>query len=375
MLALYAVLRGRRSHAHTPPVAGTSPRAFNFAAVITAHKDLTLVPPLIDSLLKQHYSRFRIYVVADACTEVNLPVNDPRIVVLQPEQPLNAKIRSIDYAINHFKEDHDVLIIFDADNLVHPDYLQVLNTYFNKGYRAVQTNMLAKNTDSLFARLDAAGNLFNNFTDRKMRMELGLSANIWGLGIAIETDLYKEIVYQHFLGGFDKKIQADIVKKIPLLAYAQEAIVYDEKVENGEALEKQRTRWINAYFKYFATGWDVLVTGIRRGRFNLVYFGINLLRPPLFLILGAAMGWMLLNLWLNPLLALYWLAAICLFAWSYFIIVAVMSKDKRIYGSLYYLPLFLLRQVKAILKIKAAGKTFLKTENNRVIYIEEVLNR
>lgn len=356
--------------------ASADDKQFSFAVIVTAHKNLQLVPPLVDSVLKQTYRHFKVYVVADGCEQTDIGYNShPQVKVLAPETALNAKIRSIDYAINNFDTAHDVLIILDADNLLHPDYLAVLNTYFNKGYRAVQTNMLAKNNDSLYAKLDAAGNYFSNFTDRRMRMQMGLSANIWGLGIAMETSLYKEVVYQNFLGGFDKKIQADIVKLIPQLAYAEDAIVYDEKIDSGDAMETQRTRWINAYFKYFKYGWNVFVTGLKRGSFNLMFFGFNLLRPPLFLQISGALFFALLNFFIAPELAFAWIGALALFPLSFLIIVAVMSTDKTVVSSLLYLPLVFLRQLRAFLHIGRANKAFLQTQNNKVIYIEDLLKK
>ncbi|WP_177230579.1 glycosyltransferase [Chitinophaga sp. CF118] len=349
---------------------------FSFAVIVTAYKNLQLVPPLVDSVLKQTYRHFKVYVVADGCEQTDTGYNnDPQVKVLAPAVTLSAKIKSIDYAINNFDQEHDVLIILDADNLLHPDYLSVLNTYFNLGYRAVQTNMLAKNNDSVYAQLDAAGNYFSNFVDRRMRMELGLSANIWGLGIAMETTLYKEVVYNNFLGGFDKKIQADIVKLIPQLAYAEEAIVYDEKIDSGDALETQRTRWINAYFKYFKYGWNVFVTGLKRGSFNLMFFGFNLLRPPLFLQISGALFFAAFNLWIDPTLSISWIAALIIFPLSFLIIVAIMSTDKGVISSLLYLPLVFLRQVRAFLHIGKANKAFLQTPNNKVIYIEDLLKK
>jgi cellulose synthase/poly-beta-1,6-N-acetylglucosamine synthase-like glycosyltransferase len=350
--------------------------AHSFAVIVTAHKNLELVPPLVDSVLKQTYRHFKVYVVADGCEQTDIGYNNhPQVKVLKPETNLNAKIRSIDHAINNFDEAHHALIILDADNLLHPDYLSVLNLYFNKGYRAVQTNMLAKNNDSVFAKLDAAGNYFSNFVDRRMRMEMGLSANIWGLGIAIETSLYKEVIYQNFLGGFDKKIQADIVKLIPQLAYAEDAIVYDEKIDSGDAMETQRIRWINAYFKYFKYGWNVFVTGLKRGNFNLVFFGFNLLRPPLFLQLSGAALFTILNFWIAPALSVAWVAILMIFPLSFLAIVAVMSTDKAVVKSLLYLPLVFLRQVRAFLHIGKANKSFLQTQNNKVIYIEDLLKK
>ena len=373
LLIIYGIKRALGISASPMKGASENQRQYSFAAIVTAHRNLDLVPPLVDSLLKQTYRNFKVYVVADACEEKTIEFEDPNVIVLYPETPLNAKIKSIDYAMNNFVEQHDALIIFDADNLAHPDYLSVLNTYFNKGYKAVQTNMLPKNTDNIWARLDAAGNLYYNFIDRRMRMELGMSAHIWGLGIAIDTGLYKMVLYQNFLGGFDKKVQADIVRRVPVLAYAEEAIVYDEKIESGAALEKQRTRWLHAYFKYIEHSWAVLWTGLKTFNFNLVYFGCQLFRPPLLLQFAAAFVFFLVDLWLFPLWSLYWVMTVVAFVVTFVAVVAVMTKDKEIVKSLFRLPMFVTYQLRALLRIKRAGKTFLKTENNKVIYIDELL--
>ncbi len=356
-------------------------KQFNIAAIIPAHTDLTLVPPLVDSLLKQTYHNFHIYIIADNCEKVDLHYTDPRIKILIPEKPFHNKTRSIDMAIDNFEEPHEVFVIFDSDNLVRPDYMEVLNTYFNMGYRAVQTHMLPKNTDTLYARMDAAGNHYCNFLDRLARMELGLSANIWGLGIAVETSLYKQILYQNFpgsfrkLGGFDKRMQAEMVKTIPQIAYAVEAVVYDEKIQNGAALQKQRTRWISAYFSAVPDALTVIWKGVTTFSLDRMYFGLNLLRPPLFIMMLTALFLCIFNIWFSPEWAVFWAAAIIVFVLTFFTIVTVMSRDASIFKAMFFLPLFMWRQVKGLLRISDAGKDFLRTQNTKVVYIEEMLEK
>ncbi|MGN6508184.1 MAG: glycosyltransferase [Chitinophaga sp.] len=376
LLLLLLHLLAKPFHPKNAAPAEAEAKDMDIAVIVTAYKNLGLVTPLADSLLKQRYSRFTAYIVADACEGLELgEVNDERIVLLRTPSPLTAKIRSIDYALKNCRKEHDAMVILDADNLVHPNYLEVLNGYFKRGYRAVQTNLMAKNLNNAYARMDAAGNYFYNFIDRKIRMEFGLSANIWGLGIAMKTELYRSVIYRNFLGGFDKKIQADIVKVIPQLAYAEEAYVYDEKIDTGDALETQRTRWINAYFKYFKYGWQVLTAGIRRGSFNLFYFGVNLLRPPQFLQLLGGMLMLLINIWVSPPAAWLWLVILAQFPLSFLSIVAVMNPGRGVLKSLAWLPLVFARQLKAFFQIRKANKTFLQTSNNKVIYIEDVINQ
>lgn len=373
LLIIYTIKKQFIKYRHIQVRKPKLEQSFDFAAIITAHKDVALLPPLVDSLLKQSYNNFLIYLVADACDMQEIRFNDPRIVVLKPEIDLNSKIKSIDYACNNFQRPHDALVIFDSDNLAHPALMQTLNLYFKQGFRAVQSNLQPKNTDSLYSRMDAIGDAYYNFTEREARMELGISSAIWGLGIAIETNLYKEIIYQNFLGGFDKRIQADLVMKIPRIAFAKEAIVYDEKIADGGALETQRTRWINAYFKYLSLSWTVFLHGFKTANFNRIFFGFINLRPPLFLVCGFAFLFFVLNLLLNPLMATAWAGIAVLFVLTFIAIITSNVADKKVVNTLFYMPLFAFRQLLALFKIKRANKTFLKTEHTKLIYIDDLL--
>lgn len=383
IFAVYLLLPGFLLLVHyiIKPFSGTNYKShkkkvdkdFDFAAIVTAHQDTRFIAPLVDSFLKQTYHKFKLYVVADDCDISGLNFNDERIVILKPEPALHAKIKSIRHSVNNFHRPHDVMIIFDSDNLVHPEYLEVLNHYFQRGYRAVQTHMLSKNFDTVYAKLDSVGHIFNNFTERTSRMDMGFSSCILGLGIAVETKLYGEIMYKDGLGGFDKKLQAEMIKKIPKLAFAEEAIVYDEKVDDGKTLERQRTRWIHAYFKYFNDNWKILLAGLKGFNLNRIYFGFTALRPPLFITLGAGLLFLVVNLFLDTSMALAWTAVITLFILSFVLIVISQSRQKGMASALFYIPVFVMRQVIALLNMKKASHSFLKTEHTRVIYIEDLL--
>lgn len=372
LLILHAVnAKGRKMLDRRYPF--VNGKEHDFAAIITAHRDTRFIPPLVDSFCRQTYSRFTVYVVADDCDVSSLHFTDPRIKVLRPEKALNAKIQSIKYAVDHFVRPHDVLVVFDSDNLVHPQYLENLNQYFQRGFRAVQTHMLSKNTDTIFAKLDSIGHVYNTFLERQAKMELGLSSSILGLGIAIETDLYRQVMYKDALGGFDKKLQADIIRTVPQLAFAEDAIVYDEKVDDGNTLEKQRTRWIYTYFKYFPINWELFATGWKRGNFNLIFFGFTALRPPLFITVGLAFFCLLINLFINPPLALGCAATLVSYIVSFVLIILTQSRQKGMHKAILYIPVVVIRQISALLKIKKASKEFLKTEHIKVVYIEDLL--
>ena len=350
-------------------------KSFEFTFIITAHQEPQFILPLVDSILKQHYQNFRIFVVADDCDMTGITFTDQRITLLQPDPQLHSKIKSISHALQNFGHQPDAVIILDSDNLIHPRFLQVMNSHFQKGYRVVQADFKPKNTDTVFARMDAIGDMYNFFLDREMRMRLGLSSSIWGSGVAIDFNLYNEIKYSSFLGGFDKKMQAHLVQRVPRMAFAPEAILYDEKITSGKSLETQRTRWISSYFTYFKDSAAIFSAGLKRGNFNLLYFGFITLRPPLFIILGLGFLITVINFFISMPLFILWLCILASFVLSFIGIVAVKGKSVKYITALLSMPLFVLRQVAALAKIKKAKKSFLKTEHTEVIFIDDLLKK
>lgn len=375
LLISYALIRLFRVRTPFQRKPYLTEQEFEFGLIITAHQETEFVIPLVDSILKQTYQRFHIYIVADDCTPGSLSFSDPRITILSPEPALHSKIRSIRYALDRFLRPHDALIILDVDNLLHPSFLQVMNLHFRKGYKVVQADFKPKNTDTHFARLDAIGDMFNFFIEREARMRLGLSSAIWGSGIAIDYHLYREVEYADLLGGFDKKLQAHLVERVDRIAFAPQAILFDEKIISGQSLENQRTRWLSAYFKYFGISFGILARGFKKLDFNLVYFGYNTIRPPLFIVMGGALLLMGIDYFFSPGLALTWLVILLSFLLSFVLIVAIKGKDSRYIKTLALMPLFVLRQVAALLKMKKARKSFLKTRHDRLIFIDDLLGK
>ena len=350
-------------------------RNMEFAVIITAHQEAEFVLPLVDSILKQSYDGFQVYVVADDCDTRQLTFSDPRITVLEPQPALHAKIKSIHYALDHLERKHDAVIILDSDNLLHPRFLAVMNDYFRKGYKVVQCDFKPKNTDSVFARMDAIGDMFNFFIERQSRAWMGLSSAIWGSGVAVDLDLYREVKYSSMLGGFDKKLQAHLVTSVPRIAFAEEAVLYDEKISSGKSLETQRTRWINAYFKYFADSWAIFFTGLKKFNLNLMYFGFSVMRPPLFIVLGAAFLFTAINFFIDPLHFKIWAGVLLSFLLSFITIVLIKGRSAKYLGALCMIPVFAFRQAMALLKLGKARKSFLKTQHTKLIYIDELLKQ
>jgi cellulose synthase/poly-beta-1,6-N-acetylglucosamine synthase-like glycosyltransferase len=375
LLALYGIAKAWGSGPRRP--APFPEKQFRFGIFVTAHTESEFIPPIIDSILKQTYPFFNVYVIADACNVSNLYYTDHRVHLLSPPLALNSKIASLEYGLQHLQETDEVLVIMDHDNLLHPRFLEVLNTWYRMGFLAVQGNLKPKNQEGAIARLDASGATFANFVDRASRSILGLSANICGCGISIHRAIYEKIIYdkKSSTGGFDKHLQIELALRVPRIGFAADSITYDEKVDDPANFEQQRTRWIAAYFKFLGKTLPVLRAGWKKIDLNLMYFGYNLLRPPYFLLVLAGLLLCGIDFLIAPPLFGWWLIVFGIFLVSFVLILYLDTPDRTSLKTVAFLPLLIFHQLRSLLRSGAAKKRFLGTRHSKIVYIEELLEK
>ncbi len=337
----------------------------DYAIIVTAYEQTTMLPAVINSIIKLNYCNYLVYVVADKCDISDLHFSSDKVIILRPEETLASNTRSHFYGISHFKRAHERLTIIDSDNLVHPDYLTEINKLFALNYEAVQGVRAPKNLNTTYACLDAARDIYYHFYDGKILFNVGSSATLAGSGMAFSTQLYKDcLAHLNISGaGFDKVLQFQIVNKGLQIAFSHTAIVYDEKTTNSNQLVKQRARWINTWFRYFSFGFKLMSKGFLHFNWNQFLFGLVLLRPPLFIFLVLSVFFMILNLWIFPLVSIIWFLGLLLFTISFFIALYHSGTDRRIYQSLFTIPKFIFYQILSLLKIKNANKYSVATQH------------
>jgi hypothetical protein len=216
----------------------------------------------------------------------------------------------------------------------------------------------AKNLNTNYACLDAARDIYYHFYDGKILFNVGSSATLAGSGMAFTTQLYRDCLESLDVtgAGFDKVLQHAILTRKQRIAFSGEAIVYDEKTSRPDQLVKQRSRWINTWFKYFGFGFDLILKGVTNFSWNQLLFGLILLRPPLFIFLILSAGCMFIDLFISLPMALMWLGGFALFVLGFYIALAKSDTDKRIYRSLKNIPLFVFFQVLSLLKVRKANQ-------------------
>ena len=340
-------------------------KEYDYGIIVTAYQQTKLLPGVVDSILKLNYSNYLVYIVCDDCDISALNFADKRVVILKPEVTLGNNILSHQYAITRFKRQHNIITIIDSDNLLHAEYINEMNLFFKRGYKAVQGVRKARNLDTIYARLDEASDIYYRYVDRKLSFEGGSSATLAGSGMAFDADTYKDAIknIQISGAGFDKLLQYYLVKNKEVLAFSEKAVVLDGKTSKSGQLVKQRARWINAWGKHWALGWDLLVTGTRSFSWNQVAFSNALLRPPLFLLLSGAVVCIAIDLAYQQFMVYYWLITLFVFLFTFLTALQYFGAEKKIYRSLAQAPRFIFFQMLALFKAREANQLSVATKH------------
>ena len=360
-------------------------KEFDFGCIITAYKNAEIAKPLIESLLKQPYKNFHIYLMADECDISNFDVEHPQLTVFRPDPPLRLKAKSIIHAMENYVRPHEYTVIFDSDNLAHPKFLNEINLYCNNGHRSIQGQRTAKNLDTVYACADSTGEFYKNYIERYTPYLIGSSSVISGSGMAVETNLYwdylkspeieqgkhqwkkmlqEDKILQNFLLGLNEKI-----------VYAWNAIVYDEKVVSGEQVETQRSRWLFSYFQNLPNSTGLIWKGIKNFSFNQFFFGLMTVSPPLFILLFISLVMGVLGLLIAPKVALLVFAAIATFALNILFTLYLSKVPKQIWSAIWGLPMFVFNQFRGLLKMGNPNKNFKHSEHTRKVSIDDVLKQ
>jgi cellulose synthase/poly-beta-1,6-N-acetylglucosamine synthase-like glycosyltransferase len=359
-------------------------QSYDFGNIITAYRNAEIAKPLVQSLLKQTHQNHLIYLIADNCDIENWDIYDERLMVLRPEEPLNLKVKSIIHGMEHYRRPHNFTVIYDADNLAHPDFLKVMNEYANSGYTSIQGQRTAKNLDTTFAAMDSLGEFYKNYIERYVPYLLGSSSVISGSGMAVETALYRgyltspEIETGKHLGKKmlqeDKILQNHLLYQKEKIVYAKDALIYDEKVTTGDAVETQRGRWLYSYFQNLPNTVGLLLRGFFLLNWNQLLFALTTIIPPMFILLGISLIWMCLSVLVSWKMALAMFVAIGVFGLNIFLSLYLSRVPKAIWKAIGSLPQFAARQFTALFKMRNPNKNFKHSEHTVQVSIEEILN-
>lgn len=255
----------------------TATRLCRYGVLIAARNEEAVIGQLIDSVLAQDYPAelIDIFVVADNCTDQTAQVArlHGATVFKRQNRIQVGKGYALQFLLGKIKEsggEYDGYFVFDADNLLAPDYITEMNRVFSNGARVVTSYRNSKDFGSNW--ISAGYGLYflreSEYLNRP-RDALGVSCAVSGTGFLMADSLLAELGgWNYFLLTEDLEFTAEMLCKGERIAYCHDAILYDEQpTEMGQSIV-QRSRWMRGYFQVMGKhGTELVRTLLSTGRF------------------------------------------------------------------------------------------------------------
>ncbi len=236
-----------------------------FLAIIPAHNEEAVVGNLIESLQKQNYpkNKYDIIVIADNCTDKTKDVAQSygvKIFERHEEDPAkrtkgDALRLLLNTLLSDPKMDYDAFCVFDADNIVDPNFITAMNKHLCQGEEVVQGYRDIKNpTDSWIASGYAIFYWTMNRFYHLARYNAGLSPLINGTGFMVKFDAIRPTGWNTNTLTEDIEFSLKRIIQGKRLGWATDAVVYDEQPVKFKPSWSQRSRWtighIQCLFEY-----------------------------------------------------------------------------------------------------------------------------
>jgi Glycosyltransferases, probably involved in cell wall biogenesis len=226
-----------------------------FALVIAAHNEELVIGHVIESLIKQNYPRgmYDIFVVADNCNDKTAEIAEKHgaIVYIRNDDVKRGKGYALEWIFDKIYEmddKFDVISVFDADNLVSSNYLLEMNKQLSMGHKVVQGYIDSKNPfDSWITCSYSIAFWMANRVFQLPRYYLGLSCSLCGTGFCVDIGVLKKIGWGATCLTEDLEFTMKLALHGMKVAWAHEAVVYDEKPLTLKQSWHQRKRWMQGH--------------------------------------------------------------------------------------------------------------------------------
>lgn len=248
---LYLILPLFRRHLAVP----SDPKLHRYAILIAARNEEAVLPHLLDSIHAQNYPAELIttYVIADNCTDQTARVAAEKGALVHQRYSTTkiGKGHALNFLLNQLQlsgelEQYDAFLIFDADNLLSPDFVSQINVLSAQGFDAFCGYRNSKNFGSNWLSCGyALWYLHESAQLNQSRMMLGSSCAVNGTGFGFTRQLLETIGGWNFL-TLTEDIEFSTWCAIHgiRIGYCHDAILYDEQPTSFRVSVRQRTRWI-----------------------------------------------------------------------------------------------------------------------------------
>jgi cellulose synthase/poly-beta-1,6-N-acetylglucosamine synthase-like glycosyltransferase len=347
-----------------------------FVIMVPAHNEERLLPLLLKNLAQLAYPRelFAIHVVADNCTDGTAALGRAggAIVHERFNDELIGKGYALEWLLQQIWERgdaHDAVLILDADSVVSPNFLRVMDARLARGERVIQAYYAVLEPEGArSAGIRAVALTVLHYLRPLGRMVLGGSAGLKGNGMVFAADILRTHRWSAALTE-DIEYHMELIQAGERAMFAPDAVVWAEMPDSLRGAQTQNERWERGrmeMLRRYVPG--LLGAGLRRGSFLLLDAAIEQIIPPFSVVAGASVAALLAALLLGGPAAIGLAAAILVGQAIYvFSGLALARAPRQVYRALLFAPAFVAWKiwlyVRLLLGIKPGG--WVRTARNK----------
>ena len=269
-----------------------APRANRYAVLICARNESAVIGDLIASIRSQTYDSalISIFVLADNCTDDTALIARcaGAAVYERTNRQQVGKGYALQTLLHHLRHDYpegfDGYFVFDADNILAPDYIQRMNETFDLGHDIITGYRNSKNYgDNWISAGYALWFLRESRYLNHARHLLGTSCAVSGTGFLFSRAVLEEMgTWPFHLLTEDIEFSIHHITRGRRVAFCPNAVLYDEQPTTFRQSWRQRQRWAKGYIQVFQYYGRDLLCGIGRGSWSCFDMTMNIM-PAFFL--------------------------------------------------------------------------------------------
>lgn len=264
-----------------------------FAVIVPARNEEVVMGNLVQSLNNQNYpkDKYDVFVVPNNCndnTEEVAKINNAQIISCE-NIITKSKGDVLRHAFDYLEtSDYDAYLIFDADNIVHPDFIKEMNNTLCDGYRVAQGYRDSKNpSDTWISSSHSLHYIIQNYFMNRARNNINKSCFVNGTGFMISKEYLKENGYNSLTITEDIELNVNCGLNNERIAFVENAITYDEQPISFNVSWKQRKRWSVGTLQCLKSYWSKILKDIFKNKNFGSVESIMFLSAPLVQLIGA----------------------------------------------------------------------------------------
>ena len=183
-----------------------------------------------------------------------------------------------------YPEGFDGYFVFDADNLLAPDYIERMNEMFSNGHQIVTSYRNSKNFGGNW--ISAGYALWFLRESRYLngaRAAVGSSCAVSGTGFLFTRRILERCDgWRFFLLTEDIEFSVRHITDGEIIAICEDAVLYDEQPTDFRQSCRQRLRWAKGYIQVFRRYGAELLKGTAKGSWSCFDMSMSIL--PAFIL-------------------------------------------------------------------------------------------